>query len=278
MGTIDSQILNNIEATGQPKEVPPCGVIGGSSKWFGLRPQADGIMQIDTVGSSFDTVLAVYTGTNSILSLRTVDCDNNGVPGEVWSRVTFSAMRGTNYAIAVDGVEGEQGTIQLNWRLGSQPSFTPPTQTAQSARLGDTLLLEANSSSATSDLSYQWYLNTQTVNGAATRQLLLTNLQPSQAGTYRVVARNFAGSVTGIVATVSVATPVQVTAGIVVSNSTSMFRLSGGAGRAYVIEASSNLIQWLPVYTNIETFAPLQFFDAASSGTPRRFYRVMPWP
>jgi hypothetical protein len=144
--------------------------------------------------------------------------------------------------------------------------------------LGDTLLLQADTGSATPDLSYQWYLNAQPVSGAASRQLLLTNLQPAQAGTYRVVAQNFAGSVTGIVATVAVAVPVQVTAGIVMANSMPMFRLTGGAGRSYVIETSSNLSQWMPVHTNSSTFAPLQFFDAASPGSPQRFFRVMPWP
>jgi hypothetical protein len=278
IGTIDSQTLNNIGASGQQGEPSPCGVIGGSSKWFGLRPEADGIMQIDTIGSSFDTVLAVYTGTNNISTLKTVDCDNNGAPDRVRSLVQFSARRGTNYSIAVDGVNGAQGSIQLNWRLGAKPTFTSPTQTVQSARLGDALLLEANAGSATADLSYQWYLNTQPVSGAASHQLLLTNLQTTQAGTYRVVAQNFAGSVTGVVATVTVAAPVQVTAGLVVSNGVSMFRLGGGAGRSYVIEASSNLLQWLPVHTNIATFGPLQFLEPASTGSSQRFYRVLPWP
>jgi hypothetical protein len=253
-------------------------VIGGSSKWFGLQPEADGIMQIDTIGSSFDTVLAVYTGTNNISTLQTVACDNNGAPDRVRSLVQFSAKRGTNYSIAVDGVNGAQGSIQLNWRLGARPTFTPPTQTAQSARVGDALMLEANAGSATADLTYRWLLNEQPIVGAASRQLLLTNLQPTQAGTYRVIAQNFAGSITGIVATLTVAAPLELTAGMVLSNSVPMFRLRGGAGRAYVIEASSNLVQWVPVHTNIATFGPLQFFETTTPSSSGRFYRVLPWP
>jgi hypothetical protein len=276
MGTIASQTFNNIGATTQAGEPQPC-TVGGSSKWFGLRPTADGTMEIDTLGSSFDTLLAVFTGTNSIETLRRVDCDDNGAPDLTSSLVRFPARRGTNYSILVDGVNGAEGIIQLNWRLGTLPTFTTPTQTVQSLRQGDSLLLEANAGSATADLSYRWYLNTQLVAGADSPQLVLTNLQPSQAGAYRVVAQNFAGSITGIVASVTVAEPIQVTATLVLTNGVRMLRLTGGAGRSNVIEASSNLSTWVPVHTNISEYGPLQFLEPASTNLSQRFYRVLPW-
>src|SRR6185503_5647108 len=84
LGTIDSQLVNNTTATTSLKETNHCGVLGGSSKWLGIRPLADGIMQVDTIGSAINTVLAIYTGTN-LLTLRQVACDDNGAPDGIRS-------------------------------------------------------------------------------------------------------------------------------------------------------------------------------------------------
>jgi len=278
MGTIESQVLNNTGSGTQQGEPPPCGTIGGSSKWFGLRPEADGLMQIDTSGSSFDTVIAVYTGTNNIFTLKTVACDNNGAPDGIRSLVKFPAKGGTNYAIAVDGVNGAQGTIALNWRLGLPPAFMTPTQTSYTANLGDSLTLTAAGLSPTADLTFQWLLNGLVISGQTRSNLVHQSLEASHAGTYKAVLRNFAGSVTGTVATVTVATPVQLTAAIELSNSAPMLHLSGVPGRGYVIESSSNLTQWAPLHTNSSTFSPIQFVDPVAPNAPQRFYRVRPWP
>ena len=85
-------------------------------------------MVIDTLGSDFDTVLAVYTGTN-LFTLREVASDNNGAPDGVRSRVRFEGAAEMDYLIAVDGVNGAQGNIVLNWGMGSAPVIAnPPTK------------------------------------------------------------------------------------------------------------------------------------------------------
>jgi hypothetical protein len=93
-----------------------------------------------------------------------------------------------------------------------------------------------------------------------------------------VVVQNFAGSVTGLMASVTVATPVRAAVTLVSSNGLPFFRLTGGAGRNYVIEASTNLVHWMALYTNSATFGPVQFFNPPSPSLSRRFYRIVPWP
>ena len=59
-------------------------------------------MTLDTIGSDFDTVLAIYTG-NSVNALSFVACNDGAPPTFGPSSVTFNAVAGTVYHIAVDG-------------------------------------------------------------------------------------------------------------------------------------------------------------------------------
>lgn len=45
-------------------------------------------------------------------------------------------------------------------------------------------------------------------------------------------------------------------------------------GRNYVVQASTNLLDWTPVWTNIGTWTGLFFQEADSTFFPERFYRV----
>jgi len=277
MGVIDSQVLDNTGATTQDGEPAPCGVIGGSSVWFGLQPAADGVMQIDTIGSSYDTVLAVYTGTNSIFTLKTVACDNNGAPDSIRSLVRFAARAGTNYAVAVDGVNGAQGQINLNWKLGLPP-VTHYVFSNQTVLLGGSTVLIVSASSPTPDVSYQWLLNNTRLAGATNASLLLNNLRPSQSGTYAVSVRNFAGAVTNTVAVVNVTVPIHLGSGLFRAGSGWQFQLTAQSDQSFLLQRTTNFLDWLSIYTNGAGTSWLIFSDPDTTNHPRGFYRVIPWP
>ncbi len=102
------------------------GQAAGSSRWFTLKPEEDGQMVLDTIGSSIDTVLAVYEGSG-LANLRLVKSDDNGAPDGIRSRLSFTATTGTEYQVVVDGVAGQQGTINLNWVLLVPFTLEKPT-------------------------------------------------------------------------------------------------------------------------------------------------------
>ena len=54
--------------------------------------------------------------------------------------------------------------------------------------------------------------------------------------------------------------------------------LDGAAGQRIVIEASTNLLQWLPVYTNAGQSGPVEFRDNSALNFRRRFYRALQGP
>ena len=265
--------------TTEPGEPLHASVIGGASRWFKLTAAQSGTFEIDTIGSDIDTVLAVYTGSD-FATLNVIASDNNSAPDGIRSRVRFAAQSGTDYLVALDGVNGAQGNIQLNWKLGTQPVFTlAPTN--QTARQSGSIVLVAGAT-ATPAVSYQWRFNTIAIPGATNAMLTLTNLQFSQAGTYNVVASNFVGSATSLDAVIAVLGPI--TLGPTSPSFTNgMYKLlvSGLAGQHLVLEATTNFTfstLWIPIYTNLGMTGILEFIDANSTNYPRRFYRAVERP
>ncbi len=54
------------------------------------------------------------------------------------------------------------------------------------------------------------------------------------------------------------------------------FGLTGPSGQSVVVEASTDLVNWLPVWTNTLTFpAALTFTDPQSGSQSNRFYRAV---
>jgi hypothetical protein len=117
-----SILANNYCATTEPGEPWIYNVRGGASIWFSWTPSTSQVVNLTTLGSDFATLLAVYTG-NSISTMSQVAANNNIGNGILQSAVTFSAVAGTDYKITVDGVNGAQGTIQLNFNAPPNDMF-----------------------------------------------------------------------------------------------------------------------------------------------------------
>ena len=94
--------------TGEPR---PCASIGGTV-WFTWTPSASGTATIDTMGSGYDTALAVYTGS-SLTALTSVGCNDDISSTDLDSRVSFSATSGVTYRIQAGGYNGATGSLTL---------------------------------------------------------------------------------------------------------------------------------------------------------------------
>lgn len=194
---------NNTGATKETGE-PNHNSAGGASVWWTWTAPVSGLAVVDTIGSSYDTLLGIYTGA-SVAGLTTIGT-NDDVDGGRQSRVTFNATAGTAYQIAVDGYQNAQGFITLNVSLTPAPVITvqPVSQTLP---LGGTLALSVTASNAA---AYQWRkdgANLTTggrVTGATANGLTITGLTVADSGAYTVVVTNAGGSVTSAVATVTV--------------------------------------------------------------------------
>jgi uncharacterized repeat protein (TIGR01451 family) len=112
IGTSVTTNDTNISATFEVGEPNHAGVFNTpTSVWWKWTAPSSIDIAIDTFGSNFDTVLAVYTGSQvDALS----EIASNDDFGGSQSRVEFSAVSGTTYYIAVAGFNGSIGNIQLS--------------------------------------------------------------------------------------------------------------------------------------------------------------------
>lgn len=102
-------------ATRETNEPQHAGNPGGHSIWWRWTAPAAGQVSLDTQGSGFDTLLAVYAGED-VTTLQSLASSDNAAAATT-SAVLFQAQAGTTYRIAVDGTNAEAGTAQLNWNL-----------------------------------------------------------------------------------------------------------------------------------------------------------------
>jgi Concanavalin A-like lectin/glucanases superfamily/Laminin B (Domain IV)/Immunoglobulin I-set domain/Immunoglobulin domain len=189
-GTLGSQIMNNTHSLAQAGEPNHCGALGGSTRWLIVNAGSDGFdFSVDTLGSAIPTILAVYTRNNVLEPLSEVACDKS--TGQVAS-VTFPASIGRDYWIAVDGWNGAQGIIQLNWRLGRVPPATAAEANLTTPVDGG-VVLSATSADAFPPPSWQWLFEGTPIPGATNRLLNLGTVLPENAGRYAVVASNLMG-------------------------------------------------------------------------------------
>lgn len=97
-------------ATMESGEPAPCGTLG-ATVWYTLGVGSATTVTVDTFGSDYDTVVAVYTGSAvNALTLQGCNDDTLGLQ----SQVSFSANPGVTYRIQVGGFMGDTGNVVLH--------------------------------------------------------------------------------------------------------------------------------------------------------------------
>ncbi|HMC28966.1 MAG TPA: Ig-like domain-containing protein, partial [Verrucomicrobiae bacterium] len=124
---------SNVNATKETGEPNHAGNAGGRSVWFVWTAPVSGQTRIDTIGSSFNTLLAVYTGT-AVNALTTIAANNDIGGGTNSSLLQFQAVQGTTYHIAVDANRNfgtpTGGNYLLHLQVLASVNITSPTNGA----------------------------------------------------------------------------------------------------------------------------------------------------
>jgi thiol-disulfide isomerase/thioredoxin len=125
-GTNVAVTASSLGATKEPGEPLHSGNFGGASVWWSWKAPANGWATISTAGSSFDTVLGIYTAT-TMAALEVVESnDDEDFDNAIYtSKVVFQVTLDQTYQIAVDGYSGESGTVKLAVKYGP-PEPSPP--------------------------------------------------------------------------------------------------------------------------------------------------------
>ncbi len=159
---------------------------------------------------------------------------------------------------------------------GSPPVITTQPQPIQPVRVGDnvTLLVVA---SGPPPLSYQWRKDGAHISGATNTAYPILNVQTNDAGLYSVVVTNRYG--TAISSNVNLQV-LQLRFGVAPGSlqwSNGVFRLrllDLWQGGTVVIETSTNLVNWTPIFTN-STPTNVLFYTDPTARRPYRFFRAV---
>ena len=165
-------------ATREISEPAHAGQTATKSLWWKWIAIGNGRLQVNTKGSSFDTVLAVYTGS-SLAALKLVTSNDNVATSVKYSQVDFTTTRGTTYYFAVDGKSGASGAITLtgagtslagpsNDNFTSATSASGTTWTTSGSNFNATRETDEPNHGATSGYSSVWFSWSPTVSGPYT--------------------------------------------------------------------------------------------------------------
>lgn len=226
------------------------GAAGGllSYQW-----QTNGASGFANVGNG-----GIFSGANSnVLTIA-------GAPG--YSALSYQVIVTNN----VGSVTSAPATLSLIPQISTQPA-------SQAAFTGDngSFTVVADGSAP---LSYQWNFNGTNIYGATNASLTFNNVVTTNAGNYNVMVLNSFGSATSVVAALTVTNPAITLAPIGGASLTSTgytFQISVPVGCTYVVLASTDLQNWIPIATNVAVSASETITDASATNYCKRFYRAM---
>src|SRR5439155_16031152 len=116
---LTQSVLESTGETAGGEPMPSCSVPVQSTVWYAFTPNQTGVVKINTVGSTYDTVAAVFTG-NSLNALTEIAC-NDDTAGSLTSAVQFTANSSTTYHIQIGSVDSVPGNLSLNMVWGTTP-------------------------------------------------------------------------------------------------------------------------------------------------------------
>jgi hypothetical protein len=180
----------------------------------------------------------------------------------------ISPIQTGQYAVIITNIAGSvTNTAKLD--IGSAPAIDVPMQDLV-LLAGQTAVFSV-SASGTAPLTYLWRFGGEALPDATDATLILTNVTPAQSCTCIVTVSNALG-----LATNSATLYVYPTAAATLTltppdENLFQFTVSGVPNFTYVIETSTNFIDWEPLLTNK---SPFTLTDDQVTNFPARFYRA----
>jgi len=163
-----------------------------SERWFSWKAPSTGIATFSTAGSTFDTVMTIYTGTPGSLVEAGSDDDRAGFFA---SLVAFNATQGTTYLINVKGFGGASGRIVVGFKLQTTAQRLPRILVQPQSRTETVgAVVTFNVQAQGDNLSYQWLANGAVIGGATSSALTLRGVDDLDVAKYSVRITSGAGA------------------------------------------------------------------------------------
>ena len=118
-------------ATAQSGEPALARLPATRSVWFTYTAPATGRLVVDTIGSDFNSVLGVYSGTVGVFSsLKLLAANDDITTGNLQSSVSLPVTSGTTYIIKLDGRKSSTGSYTLRGTFSTPLPTCPAPATA----------------------------------------------------------------------------------------------------------------------------------------------------
>ena len=221
-----------------------------------------------TAMASF-ALLQVVTSDQSQSSPTETNNPNISGSSTAQSMASSAAALASNQKQALTVVVNVSGI--LPFAVSSALSTSVPTNYNLVA--GQTVTLNATVSGGfdSSASTYKWQFNSVDLPAVDTATLTLENMNTNQSGAYTVTVSNGGATAISSPATLTVyPTAAARLAGVPSSGKQFNLTVSGVPGYQYVVEASTNMVNWIPIQTNA---SPFLFIDLDAGKFKQRFYR-----
>jgi hypothetical protein len=233
---------------------------------------------------SLSDITSGATTENQTLTVTAVSSDINLIPNpsvnytsaNSTGSLTFTPVHNANgtaiITVTVNDGQAQNNTVIRTFTVtvvadSAHYSLLNPL-TNLVAMVGQTTTFNATATRA--GLSYQWKFNGTNLASATGLVLTLSKITTNQAGIYSVTATGSSGS-TSQAATLTVyATTAAKLAPATHASGQYALAVAGVPGYKYVVQASTNLVNWVPMQTNT---APFTFVDTNAGKFRQRFYR-----
>jgi hypothetical protein len=262
-----------------------------------------GVLEIKIGAGAFTDILSAGGSFAANGYNKKIDpTDDNPLDG----RQCWSGLSGGFITTVVNLPAAAAGqNIQLKWRFGTdtanaygtggwyidnvaiQDGFTCCAGTAPSITTqptNQTTIIGSNvtftvAAAGSVPLTYQWTFAGTNLPGATATSLLLTSVQPIQAGPYAVVVTNSSGSITSSIATlrVLVAPTINFSASALTATNVSM-SVNSVTGLNYTLQYKNNLTDatWISLLPSVVgNGSGILLIDTNNPVLPSRFYRVL---
>jgi PKD repeat protein len=206
-------------------------------------------------------------------------CNGTNIPGATNNSLALTKVQpeqaGNHYSLIASNALGmaTNGAMILN-ELPVDFAIQPQNS---SAFFGSTVNFTTAYTYGIAPFSFQWQFDNTNLLGATNSSLSLTNVQMNQAGRYSLIVSNTYGSATDTAALT--VTPLMfdpASSNLMMTTNGLQFQLdSVYATNAVFIYASTDLVSWLPIFTNSPATGSVMFLDASATNAPQRFYRAV---
>jgi len=138
-GSFSTAAVHNEGATPELGEPRHSGKPAVTSVWYSWKAPFSGIANFQATKSTYDSILAVYTG-DRVDALTTVAFNDNVAGSDIQTRMLFSAVAGTTYKIALTGTDSETGFQVINYQLTKREIIAGSASTPE-GKAGSTKIL-----------------------------------------------------------------------------------------------------------------------------------------